>query len=199
MTKREVERVALTETELQAILDKKFRTERLEQVRDIFVFCCFTGLAYADIQKLKRSEIGIGIDGEQWIFTSRQKTETVSHIPLLPTAQLLIEKYKDHPACEQLGKLLPVLSNQKMNTYLKEMADVCGINKNISFHLARHTFATTVTLSNGVPIETVSKMLGHRNLKTTQLYAKILDRKVSDDMKTLREKFKVKEGGRGHG
>ena len=157
MTKREVERTALSKHELQTLADKEFPFERLIQVRDIFLFCCFTGLAYADIKKLKRSEIAIGIDGEKWIFTSRQKTETASRIPLLPSSLLIMEKYNSHPQCLNENRLLPVLSNQKMNSYLKEIADVCKINKNFTFHIARHTFATTVTLSNGVPIETVSK------------------------------------------
>jgi len=189
MTKHEVERDFLTEDELQTIASKDFGTERLHHVRDIFVFSCFTGLAYADVQKLKRSEVARGIDGDYWIFTSRQKTETASRIPLLPTAVDILEKYKDYPVCVNSGKALPVLSNQKMNAYLKEIADVCKIHKSLTFHIARHTFATTVTLSNGVPMESVSKMLGHKNLKTTQHYAKILDRKVSDDMKVLKEKF----------
>ena len=163
--------------------------ERLAQVRDIFLFCCYTGLAYADIKKLKRSEIGIGVDGEAWIFTTRKKTDTSSRIPLLSSALEILDRYKEHPQCDSEGTLLPVLSNQKMNAYLKEIADVCGISKTLTFHIARHTFATTVTLSNGVPIETVSKMLGHTNLKTTQHYAKILDIKVSDDMKLLKKKL----------
>lgn len=189
MSKHEVDRDFLTEDELRAISSKDFGTERLSHVRDIFIFSCFTGLAYADVQKLKRSEIGLGVDGDYWIFTSRQKTETKSRIPLLPLAAAIIKKYKDYPVCVQSGRILPVLSNQKMNAYLKEIADVCKIHKNLTFHMARHTFATTVTLSNGVPMESVSKMLGHKNLKTTQHYAKILDRKVSEDMKVLREKF----------
>jgi len=189
MTKREVERVALTESELDSIMSKEFATERLNLVKDIFIFCCFTGLAYADVKKLKRNEIGIGIDGGKWIFTSRQKTEAPSRIPLLPLTLTLLEKYKDHPQCKQGEKLLPVLSNQKMNSYLKEIADACEINKDITFHIARHTFATTVTLGNGVPIETVSKMLGHKNLRTTQHYAKILDKKVSHDMAVLKQKL----------
>lgn len=190
MSKHEVERDFLTEEELQAISSKKFGTDRLNQVRDIFIFSCFTGLAYADVQKLKRSEIGLGIDGDYWIFTSRQKTQTKSRIPLLPLAAAIIEKYKGYPACIQSDKVLPILSNQKMNAYLKEIGDTCKINKNLTFHMARHTFATTVTLSNGVPMESVSKMLGHKNLKTTQHYAKILDMKVSHDMKFLRKKFR---------
>lgn len=111
----------------------------------------------------------------------------------MPVPLQIIEKYKDHPACINSGKILPTPSNQKMNAYLKEIANICKINKNLTFHIARHTFATTVTLSNGVPMESVSKMLGHKNLKITQHYAKILDRKVSDDMKLLREKFTAKE------
>jgi site-specific recombinase XerD len=189
MSKREVEIIALSKEDLQAISDKVFSCERLSQVRDIFLFCCFTGLAYVDIKKLKRSEIALGIDGEKWIFTSRQKTETPSRIPLLPQSINIMEKYNDHVQCLNEDRLLPVLSNQKMNAYLKEIADVCNINKNFTFHIARHTFATTVTLSNGVPIETVSKMLGHKNLRTTQHYAKILDRKVSEDMQQLKTKL----------
>jgi integrase len=153
------------------------------------LFSCYTGLAYADVKKLKRSEIAPGVDGSFWIFTNRQKTDTSSRIPLLPPALAIVDKYKGYPGCKDLGFVLPVLSNQKMNAYLKEIADCCGITKNLTFHIARHTFATTVTLSNGVPIESVSKMLGHRNLKTTQQYAKVLDRKISDDMQQLKKKL----------
>jgi integrase len=192
MALREVEREALTEEEFQAMESKTFPAERLTHVRDIFLFSCFTGLAYADLQKLKRSEISTGIDGGKWIFTRRQKTDSPSRIPLLPMALEILEKYSDHPQCQIKDKVLPILSNQKMNAYLKEIADCCGISKCLTFHIARHTFATTITLSNGVPIETVSKMLGHRNLKTTQHYAKILDKKVSQDMLALKEKLSAK-------
>ncbi len=184
-TKQEVEREALTELELEKIGAKVFPTDRLNLVRDIFLFSCYTGLAYADVKKLRRSEIAQGIDGNSWIFTHRQKTDTQSRIPLLPPARAIVEKYQDLPPCCDSDQVLPVLSNQKMNAYLKEIADVCGIPRNLTFHIARHTFATTVTLSNGVPIESVSKMLGHRNLKTTQHYAKVLDRKISEDMRNL--------------
>lgn len=190
---KEVERTFLVEEEIQALVSKEFATERLNQVKDIFLFSCFTGLAYIDVKKLTKNNITIGIDGEKWIYTNRQKTDTRSNIPLLPMAEKIIAKYKEHPQCINEGKLLPVLSNQKMNAYLKEMADVCGINKELTFHIARHTFATTVTLTNGVPIESVSKMLGHKNLRTTQHYAKILDRKVSDDMKLLRQRLSLNE------
>jgi site-specific recombinase XerD len=191
-TAKAKERTYLTQQELDAIANKRFTIERLAQVRDIFVFCCYTGLSYADVKKLKRNEITIGVDGEQWIFTSRQKTDTSSRIPLLPVALEILSRYQDHPQCENKGLLLPVLSNQKMNAYLKEIADLCGIIKHLTFHLASHTFATRVTLSNGVPIETVSKMLGHTILKTTQHYAKILDIKVSGDMALLKEKYKAR-------
>jgi len=190
---KEVERPYLTKEEIQAIYDKEFASDRLSQVRDIFLFSCYTGFAYVDVKKLSKSHINIGIDGDKWIFTNRQKTGTSTRVPLLPLAQELILKYEDHPQCVNSDVLFPVLSNQKMNSYLKEIASVCGINKDLTFHIARHTFATTVTLSNGVPIESVSKMLGHTNIKTTQHYAKILDKKVSDDMVVLRGKLQNKE------
>ncbi len=192
---KEVERQYLSEEEIQAMLDKDLHTNRLEQVRDIFVFCCFTGLAYSDVKKLTNDNLVFGIDGDKWIKVKRTKTDTRSNIPLLPTALEIIKKYENHPEAVTKGVLLPVLSNQKSNAYLKEIADLCGINKNLTTHLARHTFATTVTLSNGVPMESVSKMLGHKSLKTTQHYAKILDRKVSDDMAVLKQKFADKNIG----
>ena len=186
---KEVERDFLTEEELLKIYNKKFSSERLQLVRDIFIFSCYTGLAYVDVKGLKKDHIGIGIDGEKWIFKNRCKTETKSKIPILPMAEEIIEKYSNHPKCLSENSILPILTNQKMNAYLKEIGDLCDIPKEITFHMARHTFATSVTLSNGVPIETVSKMLGHKNLHTTQHYAKVLDRKVSEDMKILKSKF----------
>ena len=186
---KEVTREFLTELEIKSLMEKEFVSERLELVRDIFVFSCFTGLAYIDVKQLSNDNIVLGIDGDKWINKNRQKTDTNSKIPLLPTAQYIVNKYDNHPVCKNKGNLLPILSNQKMNAYLKEIATVCGINKELTFHIARHTFATTVTLSNGVPIETVSKMLGHTNLKTTQHYAKILDKKISEDMQVLKAKF----------
>ena len=188
---KEVERVYLSEDEIQSIINKDFKNERLSLVRDIFLFSCFTGLAYIDVKNLTKSHISIGIDGDKWIFTHRQKTETASKIPILPVTQMIINKYADHPQSVNEDKLLPILSNQKMNAYLKEIAAVCEIEKELTFHIARHTFATTVTLTNGVPIESVSKMLGHKNLRTTQHYAKVLDKKVSEDMKILRDKFSL--------
>lgn len=185
----EVERAFLSMEEIETMLNKEFVSDRLNLVKDIFLFSCFTGLAYADVKKLSRKNIGFGVDGERWIFINRTKTDTRSNIPILPIAAFILDKYEDHPQVVNQEKLLPILSNQKMNSYLKEIADVCGINKELTYHIARHTFATTVTLSNGVPIESVSKMLGHKNLKTTQHYAKILDLKVSIDMRILKDKF----------
>jgi Site-specific recombinase XerD len=192
MTKKEVIPIFLTEDEMHNIITKKFSSVRINQVRDIFIFCCYTGLAFADVKKLKASEIGIGIDGSKWIFTQRKKKGIPFRVPLLPFALEILDRYKEHPSCTNADKVLPVLSNQKYNEYLKEIADLCGIDKNLTTHAARHTFATTVTLTNGVPIESVSKMLGHKNLKTTQHYAKVVDRKLSDDMNALKNKMQLK-------
>ena len=189
---KEVERDFLTEEELNRIYNKRFSSERLTLVKDIFIFSCYTGLAYVDVKGLKKDHIGIGMDGQKWIFKNRQKTDTKSKIPVLPIAQEIIQKYENHPRCLNEDAILPILTNQKMNSYLKEIGDLCDISKEITFHMARHTFATSVTLTNGVPIETVSKMLGHKNIQTTQHYAKILDKKVSEDMMVLREKFSLK-------
>ncbi len=193
-----IDREFLSKEELQTVIDKEFEIPRLELVKDIFIFSCFTGLAYIDVKQLSKNDIVIGIDGEHWIKTKRAKTHTRSNIPLLPIPADIVRKYEEHPHVINTHKLLPILSNQKMNSYLKTIADSCAINKNLTYHLARHTFATTVTLTNGVPIESVSKMLGHKSLKTTQHYAKILDRKVSADMSVLKsilskEEARVKE------
>lgn len=186
---KKVVREILTDNELSLLSEKEFSIQRLEEVRDIFLFCCYTGYAFVDVEKLSQNDVAIGIDGGKWIFTNRKKTGTSSNVPLLPPAQEIIEKYTNHPACNEKGKLLPVKSNQKMNAYLKEVADLCGISKKLTMHIARHTFAITITLSNGVPIETVSKLLGHTKLATTQIYAKVLEHKVSADMSVLKQKY----------
>jgi len=188
MKKKPVNREALTEEEVQTIIQKRLVSARLEQVRDIFIFSCFTGLAYADVKKLTQREIGIGIDGKRWIHTYRQKTKTNCSIPILPMAATIMSQYQDHPQYVQQDRVLPILSNQKMNAYLKEIADVCGITKVLTFHIARHTFAT-IAVSNGVPMETVSKILGHKRIVQTQHYAKINDRKIGDDMEAMEKKF----------
>ncbi len=179
----------LSDEELLRIQNKPLPAGRLSLVRDLFIFSCFTGLAYIDVAHLSSEDIIVGIDGKKWIVKNREKTDVLSKIPLLAPALSILEKYKDHPKTLNSGKLLPIMSNQKVNSYLKEIADVSGITKEITFHVARHTFATTVTLSNGIPIETVSKMLGHKKLKTTQIYAEVVDTKVSQDMKALIQKY----------
>ena len=189
ITTEETFRNFLLMKELQNIISKPISIKRLDQVRDIFVFSCYTGLCYSDVIDLEARDICIGIDGEKWVFTKRKKTDTPSRIPLLPIANGLLSKYSNHPQAVSAGKLFPPISNQRLNSYLKEISVICGINKDLTFHCARHTFATTVTLTNGVPIESVSKMLGHRSLRTTQLYAKILDSKISEDMKELKKKL----------
>lgn len=186
------EREFLSADELQAIIEKEFEIERLTLVKDLFVFSCYTGLSYIDVMNLNEDNIAIGIDGGRWIITNRQKTHNKVKIPLLPLAEVLIEKYKDHFKTKKTKTLFPNISNQKLNSYLKEIADLSGIKKNVTFHIARHTFATTITLSNGVPIETVSKLLGHTKIATTQIYAKVIERKVSEDMSILREQLEQK-------
>ena len=178
-------RTFLTPNELGKIEEKAFSLERLEHVKDVFIFSCYTGLAYVDIQQLTLHSLQIGVDGKKWIYTFRQKTSNKSNIPLLPKALKIIEKYSDYTLQNSQGSLLPMINNSKTNAYLKEIADLCGIEKNLTFHMARHTFATTVTLSNGVPMETVSNMLGHTKISTTQIYAKVLENKVSEDMMAL--------------
>lgn len=180
------EREILTQAELDIMLFKDIKMPRLAEVRDIFLFCCYTGFAYADVAKFEQNALTIGMDGEYWLSTIRQKTGTRESVPLLPIPLEIIHRYKDHTFCTRFNKLVPVNSNQKYNAYLKEIAEICGINKTLTSHMARHTFATTVTLSNGVPLETVSKMLGHTKLSTTQIYAKVLDTKVSQDMGALK-------------
>jgi len=181
-----VDRGYLTQEDVEKILKKQFVTKRLELVRDIFIFSCFTGLAYIDVKNLTEKNVRTSFDGNLWIMTKRQKTKVESNILLLDVPKMILEKYK---GVSPNDKLLPILSNQKMNSYLKEIGDVCEIDKELTFHLARHTFATTITLAKGVPIETVSKMLGHTNIKTTQIYARITDSKISNDMQALAGKL----------
>ena len=176
------ERGYLTMEELTNLMNKPLTSKRLEQIRDVFVFSCFTGLAYCDAQALTAEHIINGPNNRPWLRTHRKKTSTPVDVPLLEVPLQILAKYE---GCNANGKLLPIPTNQKCNDYLKEIAALCGIEKRLTFHLARHTFATTVTLTNGVPIESVSKMLGHRSLKTTQVYAKIVHNKLAEDMANL--------------
>ncbi|PDP76602.1 site-specific integrase [Porphyromonas gingivalis] len=180
-----VNRGFLTDEEILKIANKQLGLQRLELVRDIFIFSCFTGLAYIDVANLTPDHI-VTIGDKQWIMTQRQKTSVSTNVLLLDIPKSIIAKYGDQTYRE--GKLFPMLSNQKTNAYLKEIADICGIKKNLTFHLARHTFAT-MSLSKGVPIESVSKMLGHTNIKTTQIYARITNKKIEHDMERLAEKL----------
>ena len=181
-----VDRGHLTTAELERLANKKFSTKRLELIRDLFLFSCYTGLAYIDLKHLSSDMLQRWPDGNLWIDTKRQKTQVGVHVRLLDVPLMLIEKYKGRAK----GKLLfPVPTNQKVNAYLKEVADLCGIDKDLTFHMARHTFATTITLANGVPIETISKMLGHTNIRTTQIYARIIDTKIDADMEMLARKL----------
>lgn len=166
------ERAFLNQNDLESIESKTFDIYRMQLARDLFVFSCYTGLAYIDMQNLRPDNISKGIDGNDWILTKRAKTDIGTRIPLLPKAKTILDKYRDDPRSVSNGTIFPKISNQKLNAYLKELADICQIDKYLTFHLARHTFATTVTLLNGVPIETVSKLLGHTKITTTQIYAK---------------------------
>lgn len=170
----------LTDEEIQALMQRKFDIKRLEVVRDIFVFSCFTGLAYIDVANLRPEHI-VEMNGTTWIMTRRQKTDVPTNIILLDIPRGILEKYKGE---DPNGRLLPICSNQKMNAYLKEVGTICGIERPLTYHLARHTFAT-MALSKGVPVESVSKMLGHTNIRTTQIYAKITNKKIENDMKAL--------------
>lgn len=188
------QREFLTENELSNLESYHFPIARLDRVRDLFVFSCYTGISYSDIIQLSHDNIQKGIDGNDWIITKRQKTKTPVKVPILYKTQELINKYKNHPITQVSRTLFPVITNEKLNLYLKEIADACGIKKNLTFHMARHTFATTVTLSNGVPIETVSKLLGHTKLASTQIYARVLDKKISEDIEVLKGKLDFNSG-----
>lgn len=182
---KKTDRGYLTQEEIAIITHKKFATERLEKVRDIFIFSCYTGLAYIDVKKLELSNIRTAFDEQLWVMGKREKTGVNYNVPLLDVPKQIIEKYS---GTLPDNKVLPVMSNQKMNEYLKEIGSLCGIEKDLTYHLARHTFAT-LTLTKGVSIESVSKMLGHTNIKTTQIYARITDVKVSTDMASFAEKL----------
>ena len=183
-----VNRGFLTDEEILLIANKEIGIPRLELVRDIFIFSCFTGLAYIDVSNLTPDHI-VTLGDKQWIMTQRQKTSVETNILLLDIPKAIIDKYCDNTAYpKRENKLFPIFSNQKMNAYLKEIADLCGIKKNLTFHLARHTFAT-MSLSKGVPMESVSKMLGHTNIKTTQIYARITNKKIEHDMEELAGKL----------
>ncbi|UJH92093.1 site-specific integrase [Antarcticibacterium sp. 1MA-6-2] len=193
------DRQFLTERELHILEETKFTSESLERVKDMFLFSCYSGLSYTDLKELTTDQIVKGIDGKDWIYTKREKTQQSVKIPLLECAKDIIKKYQEQ-VFKEAKKVFPVISNQKINKYLKDIIDSIGIRKKITFHSARHTFATVITLSNGVPIETVSKLLGHKKLSTTQIYARVLEKKLSLDISKLdqimlnKKQNKVKAG-----
>lgn len=178
----------LTEEELNAIINKKFEITRLETVRDIFVFCALSGLAFTDAQHLTPEHITRDNNGDYWIRKPREKTNNMCSIPLMEIPRMIAEKYKNHPECIRKGVVLPVPSNQRMNSYLKEIADLCGIRKTLSTHTARHTF-DCIAIANKVSMESIAKMLGHSDIRTTKIYAKLMDRTVAEEMNVLKRKF----------
>lgn len=191
-TTKEVYRTCLTQQEIEKLIQKKSMNERLEIVRDIFLFSCYTGLSYADVKQLSITHIHENGQDGRIILICRTKTGVQSRIPLIPQAEGLIEKYRNFSDSNFQKKIFPVKSNQKMNEYLKEIATICEVNKSLTFHLARHTFATTVALKNGVSTEVVKTVLGHKNIRTTQIYAKMVDSRLSLEMKLLSEKIQPK-------
>jgi site-specific recombinase XerD len=193
-TYKDPDRETLEMHELVGMYEKEISVERLAEVRDVYVFCCFTGYAYETVYNLESANIFKGLDGKLWITKDRQKTGVEETVPLLPIALAIIEKYKNHPYCVSENKLLPVNSNVRYNAYIKEVATICGIKKELTTHTARHTFATTVLLENDVPIETVGKLLGHKDLRSTQIYAKITKRKISNNMHALESKIFSEQG-----
>lgn len=188
-----VEREYLSEEELNAVEAKVFTTPRLDLVRDLFIFSCYTALSYIDMVNLSKDQLETDSKGRLWIHMFRQKTNVRTQLRLFPKAIEILEKYKDHPVSVSKGKLLPSMSNQKLNAYLKEIAEVCKIKKHLCWHSARHTFGTTVTLERGVPIETVSSMMSHVNIRTTQIYAKINKKKIESDLDILELKMKLND------
>jgi integrase len=191
---KNVKRDFLDQEELDIMYNKELLIDRLAEVRDCYVFSCYTGYAYSDAEALSPDDVAIGIDGNKWIIRNRKKTDNVENIPLLPIPLKIIEKYKNHPHCKSNHRLLPMNSNQRYNGYLKEIAHLCGIQKRLTTHTARHTFATTVLLTNDVPMETAMELLGHTDIRTTQIYGKIVQKKISHDMEVLRNKIAPREG-----
>lgn len=186
---KKVKREYLDQTELDLMYNKELSIQRLAEVRDCYIFSCYTGYAYGDAEELCPDDVAIGIDGNKWIIRDRKKTDTTENIPLLPIPLEIVERYKSHPYCKAHNRLLPMNSNQRYNDYMKEIADLCGIKKKLTTHTARHTFATTVLLTNDVPIETAMELLGHTDIRTTQIYGKIVQKKISKDMNNLKNEL----------
>ncbi len=180
----------LTQEELNRLILKEFEITRLEQIRDVFVFCCYTGLAFIDVKNLREEHLVKDNQGQLWIRKQREKTGVMCNIPVLTPAKALLDKYGNNPECVEKGQLLPVISNQRVNAYLKEIADLCGITKKLTTHTARHICATVVMLANNVSMENVAKILGHSNTKMTHRYAKVLDSSIMRDMKAVEKNLR---------
>ncbi len=187
---KKIDKVFLTKVELHSIQIKKFDLHRLNEVRDMFLFCCYTGLAYIDAKNLSAQHLSIDEYGNQWIKKPREKTNELSRIPILPPAMRLLSKYQNHLKSKLKGVCLPFYSNQKMNSYLKEIADLCSIDKKLTTHVARYTFATTIMASNGVPSKTLAKMMGHTNTQMTDQYAQMVDERIVADLGDVFEQFR---------
>lgn len=191
--KEKVIKRPLSKHELHQLENHPIAIQRLATVRDVFVFQCYTGLAYVDVYNLKKSDIKKGDDGELWILSERQKTGSSFNVPLLPQALRIIQKYKEHPVCQERNTVLPVISNQRMNGYLKEIGDLCGIDTTLNTHKARRTFGSTVTLNNSVPIHIVKEMLGHSSVKQTEEYAITEQQAIGKEMQGLRERLNIQK------
>ena len=197
MEQDETAPVFLTYDELQTVMNKEFTIPRLALVRDIFIFACFTGLAFVDVSTLKKEDMVQDNNGDWWIrkgrikLMHRRKASSICNIPLLPVPLAILKKYENNPVCIKKGYCLPVPCNQKMNSYLKEIADLCGIKKNLTTHTARHSFASVIALANNVSLPNVAKMLGHSSTRMTQHYAKVLDQTILRDMQAVEKQLSV--------
>ncbi|MFS2715779.1 site-specific integrase [Bacteroides uniformis] len=176
----------LTGEELERIMNTPLPKQKLYHVRDLFLFSCYTGIPYGDMCRLTKEDLEVAEDGELWIKTSRKKTQIAYEVPLLDVPLYILEKYRD---IAPEGQLLPMYTNSELNSQLKKIAELCGIERRLVFHAGRHTYATEITLSQGVPLETVSKMLGHSRISTTQIYAKVTDEKIDTDTRNLDTKI----------
>ena len=179
----------LSNEEIERIMKTPIANPSRNFVRDMFILSCFTGLSYADVRNLRESNIREEEDGSKWIIINRQKTGTPSYIPLLDIPLHIIEKYR---GTGKNGKLFNLMNSSEVNLYLKDIAKAAGIDKRLSYHVARHSFSTSVCLSQGVPIESLSQMLGHTNIKTTQIYAEVTKTKINEDMTKLADMIQGK-------
>ncbi len=186
---KEVDTTFLTLEELRRIENKVFTNRRLDVVKDIFLFSCYTSYAPVDVMNLRQGNYSLDEDCDNWLKTKRQKTKVKTNVLVIPPLKRIIDKYKNDPECIEDDRLIPSISNSKMNAYLKEIADLCDIDKNLTWYVGRHTFATTVALANNIPMEVISQIMGHKRITQTQHYAKLMDSSVKKHMKNLENHF----------